>query len=120
VQNLLTPHLLVPLAVAVSLLLPIPVCQPGTGLCVLLAVKVLLWLPIPVCQPGMGLCVLLAVPLLVLVPVCQLRTGLCMLLAIAVPLVLPGYGGHAVSDKQPIPGGGVHSNRNAIKYMSFT
>ncbi len=44
-QILLTPCLLVPLAVAVSLLLALLVCQPGTGLCVLLAVAVPLLLP---------------------------------------------------------------------------
>jgi hypothetical protein len=35
----------VPVAVAVSLLLALLVCQPGTGLCVLLAVAVPLLLP---------------------------------------------------------------------------
>ncbi len=121
-QNLLTPRLLVPLAVVVSLLLPLPVCQPGTGLRMLLAVAGSLLVPVRVYQPGTGLGVLLAVagPLLLLILVCQPGTGLCVLLAVAVPLLLPSYGGHAVNDKQPVPGGGVHSNRNAIKYMSFT
>jgi hypothetical protein len=45
-----------------------------------------------------------------------------VLLAIAVPLLLLGCGGHAVqivllavSGRQPVPGGGVHSSRNANK-----
>jgi hypothetical protein len=117
VQILLTPRLLVPLAVAVSLLLALLVCepgtglhlvlavvvpllvyQPGTGLCVLLAVAVPLLLPLLVYQPGTGLCVLLAVavPLLLPLLVCQPGTSLCVLLAVAVPLLLPGCGGHAV------------------------
>jgi len=61
-----------------------------------------------------------AVPLLVPVLVYQPGMGLCVLLAVAVPLLLPGYGGHAVSGRQPILGGGVHNNSNTIKYMSFT
>jgi hypothetical protein len=40
VQSLLTPRLPVSFAVAISLLLPFQVCQPGTGLGVLLAVAV--------------------------------------------------------------------------------
>jgi hypothetical protein len=35
-------------------------------------------------------------------------------------MLLPSYSGHAVSSRQHVLGGGVHSNRNAIKYMSFT
>jgi hypothetical protein len=110
------------LAVAVPLLVPLSVCQPGTGLCVLLAITVPLLVPVRVCQPGTGLCVLLAVavPLLVPVLVCQPGTGMCVLLPVAVLLLLSGYGGHAVSGRQHVLGGGVHSNRNAIKYMSFT
>jgi hypothetical protein len=63
-----------------------------------------------------------AVSLLLLLLVCQSGTGLYVLLAVAVAvaLLLPGCGGHAVqivplavSGKQPIPGGGVHNNRNA-------
>jgi riboflavin transporter FmnP len=65
----------VPLAVAVSLLLPLLVYQPSTGLSVPLAVAVPLLLPLLVYQPGTGLCVLLAV------------TDLLLLL---------GCGGHAV------------------------
>jgi hypothetical protein len=81
--------------VAVPLLLPVLVCEPGIGLGVLLAVAVPVLLPVLVCQPG---------------------TGLCMLLAVAVP----SNGRHAASARQLVPGGGVHSNRNAVKYMSFT
>jgi hypothetical protein len=40
VQSLLTPRLLVPLAVVVPLLLALLVCQLGTGLYVLLAVAI--------------------------------------------------------------------------------
>jgi hypothetical protein len=85
---------------------------------VLLAVAVPLLLPLLVCQPGIGLRLLLAVaaPLLVY----QLSTGLCVLLAVAVLLLLPGCGGHAVqivplviSRRQPVPGGGVHNSRTA-------
>jgi hypothetical protein len=85
------------LAVAVPLLLPLLVCKPSTGLCVLLAVAVLLLLPLLVCKPNTGLCLLLAiaVPLLLPLLVCQPGTGLCVLLAVAVPLLLPGCGGHA-------------------------
>jgi hypothetical protein len=75
------------------------------GLCVLLAVTISLLLPLLVCQPGMGLCVLLAV---------------------AVPLLLLGCGGHAVqivplavSDRQPVPGGGVHSISNFFCLGAF-
>ncbi len=96
-QILLTPHLPVLLMVAVPLLLALLVCQPGTGLCMLLAVATSLLVP-------------------------ELGTGLCVLLAVAIPLLLPGYGGHtvqivplAVSDKQPIPRGSVHSNRSASR-----
>jgi hypothetical protein len=79
------------LAVASPLLLPLLVFQPGTGLCVVLAVAVLLLLPVLVCQPGTGLCVVLAVAISLLLPVlvCQLGTGLCVLFAITVPLLLP-------------------------------
>ncbi len=69
-QNLLTPRLPVPLAVAVPLLLLLPICQPSTGLRMLLAVTVpLLLVPVLVCQPGTGLCVLLAVAISLLVPI---------------------------------------------------
>ncbi len=47
-QSLLTPRLPLQLAVAVPLLLPLPVRQPGTGLGLLLAVAVPLLLPLPV------------------------------------------------------------------------
>ncbi len=60
-QILLTSRLLVPLTVAVALLLPLSVCQPGTDLRLLLAVAALLLLPLQVCQPGTGLGVLLTV-----------------------------------------------------------
>jgi hypothetical protein len=61
------------LTVAVPLLVPLRVCQPGTGLCVLLAVAVPLLLAVLVCQPGTSLCVLHAVTIAVLLPVlvCQ-------------------------------------------------
>ncbi len=98
-QILLTPRLSVPLVVVVPLLLLLLVCQPGTGLRLLLAMATPLLLPFLVCQPS---------------------TGLCMLLAVAVLLLLPSCGGHAVqivplavSNRQPVPGGGVHSNRSA-------
>jgi hypothetical protein len=119
---LLTPRLLVPLAVAVPLLLPLLVYQPGTGLCVPLAVVVLLLLPLLVYQLGMGLCMsfAVAVPLLLPLLVYQPGMGLYVLLAVAVLLLLLGCGGHAVqivplavSGKQPVPGGDVHSSRNA-------
>jgi hypothetical protein len=90
----LTLRLPVLLAVGVSLLLPLLVCQPGTGLCLLLAV---------------------AAPLLV----CQSGTGLCVLFAVTVLLLLPGCDGHvvqivplAVSGRQPILGDDVHNNRS--------
>ncbi|CAM6017563.1 unnamed protein product, partial [Sphagnum balticum] len=57
--------------VAVPFLLPLPACQPSTGLRLLLA---------------------MAIPL----RVCQLGTGLYVLLAVAVSLLLSGCGGHAV------------------------
>jgi hypothetical protein len=52
-------------------------------------------LPLLVCQPGTGLCVLLAVVVSLVLPllVCQLSTGLYVLLAVVVLLLL-GYGGH--------------------------
>jgi hypothetical protein len=55
-------------AVAIALLLPLLVCQPGTGLNVLLTVAVALLLSLLICQPGTGLVVLLVVtvPLLLL------------------------------------------------------
>jgi len=49
------------LAVAVPLLLPLPVCEPGTGLDVVLVVAIPLLLPLLVRQPGTGLRLLLAV-----------------------------------------------------------
>jgi hypothetical protein len=71
-------------------LLPLRVCQPGTDLRLLLAVAGPLLLPLPVCQPGTGLRLLLAVagPLLLPLPVCQPSTGLDVLLAVAVALLL--------------------------------
>ncbi len=61
-----------------------------------------------------------AVPLLLLLLVYQPSTGLCVPLAVAVSLLLLGCDGHvvqivplAVSDRQPVPGGGVHSSRIA-------
>jgi len=57
VQILLTSCLPVLLAVATPLLLPLLVCEPGTGLCVLLAIAISLLLPLLVCEPGTGLCV---------------------------------------------------------------
>ncbi len=119
-QILLTPHLSVLFAVAVSLL----VCQPGMGFHLLLAIAVSLLLPLLVYQLGTSLCVLLAIAVSLLLPllVYQLGTGLCVLLAVAVPLLLPGCGGHAVqivslaiSNKQPVLGGGVHNSRSASK-----
>jgi len=85
------------LVVAIPLLLPLLVCQLGTGLYVLLAVTVLLLLPLLVCQSGTNLCVLLtiAVPLLLPLVVFQPGTNLCVLLAVAVSLLLLGSGGHA-------------------------
>ncbi len=80
--------------------IPLLVCQPGTGLCVLLAVAVPLLLPLLVFQLGTSLCVLLtvAIPLLLPLLVRQPGMGLCMLLAVAIPLLLPGFGGHASVD----------------------
>ncbi len=102
-QILLTPRLPVLLAVAVPLLLALLVCQPGTGLRLLLMVATPLLLPFLVCQPG---------------------TGLCVLLAVAVSLLLVGCGGHAVqivslavNGRQLVPGGGVHSSRNANRHI---
>ncbi len=112
----------VPLAVAVPLLLPLLVYQPSTGLSVSLAVAVPLLLPLLVYQPSTGLSVPLtvAVPLLLPLLVYQPGTGLCVLLTVAVLLLLLGCGGHAVqivplvvSGRQPVPRGGVHSNRIA-------
>jgi hypothetical protein len=97
VQILLTLHLSVPLVVAVLLLLALLVCQPGIGLRLLLSVMASLL----VCRPG---------------------TGFCVLLAVAVPMLLSSYGGHAVqivplaiSDRQLVPGGGVHNSRSASR-----
>jgi hypothetical protein len=105
------------LAVAVPLLLPFLVCQPGTSLGMVLAVATSLLLPLLVCQSdtGLGMLLAVAVPLLLQLLVCQPGTGLCMLLAVAVPLLLPGYNGHVVNGKQPVPKGGVHSSRSASK-----
>jgi hypothetical protein len=64
VQSLLTPRLSVSLAVVVSLLLPLQVCQPGKGLRMLLTVAGPLLLPLQVCEPGTSLGVLLAVAVL--------------------------------------------------------
>jgi hypothetical protein len=62
------------------------------------------------------------VPLLLLFLVYQPGTGLCVLLAIAIPLLLPGCDGHAVqivplavSHRQRVPGGDVHSSHNASR-----
>jgi hypothetical protein len=92
VQTLLTPCLSVPLAITVSLLLALLVCQPGTGLRLLLVVAV----PPLVCQSGTGLYVLLAITVLLLLPllVCQLGTCLCVLLAVAAPLLVCQSGTH--------------------------
>jgi hypothetical protein len=110
----------VPLAVAVPLLLPLLVYQPSTGLSVSFAVAVPLLLPLLVYQPSTGLSVPLAVPLLLPLLVYQPGTGLCVLLTVAVLLLLLGCGGHAVqivplavSGRQPVPRGGVHSSRIA-------
>ncbi len=117
-QNLLTPRLPVPFAVAVPLLLPLPVCQLGMGLRLLLVVAVPLLLALWVYQLGTGLRLLLtvAVPLLLALRVCQLGTGLYMMFAVVVSLLLSGCDRHAihivllaVNGRQPIPGGGVHS-----------
>jgi hypothetical protein len=117
---LLTPRLPVLLTVAVLLLLPLLVYQPSTGLSVLLAVAVPLLLPLLVYQPSTGLSVPLAVPLLLSFLVYQPSTGLYVLLTVAVLLLLLGCGGHAVqivpmavSDRQPVPRGDVHSSRIA-------
>ncbi len=66
------------------------------------------------------------VPLLLALLVCQLGTGLYVLLTITVPLLLSGCDGHAVhivplvvNGRQPVPGGGVHNNRNANKRSVF-
>jgi hypothetical protein len=92
------------------------------GLRLLLAVAALLLMSLLVCQSGTGLGVLLAivVPLLLPLMVCQLGTSLCVLLVITVPLLLSGCDGHAVqivplavSGRQPVPGGDIHSNRSA-------
>jgi len=90
------------LAVVVLLLLPLLVYQPNTGLSVPLTVAVPLLLPLLVYQPGMGLCVLLTV---------------------AVLLLLLGYDGHAVqivplavSGRQSVPRGSVHSSRIANRH----
>ncbi len=48
-QSLLTPRLLMPFAVAIPLLLPLPVCQLGMGLRLLFAVAVPLLLALLVC-----------------------------------------------------------------------
>jgi hypothetical protein len=103
--------------VAAQLLLPFRVYQSGTGLGVLLAVVGPLLLPFLVCQLGTGLYVLLAVAVLLLLPVLvyQPGTGLCVLFAVAVPLLLSGCGGHAVSGRQHVLGGGVHSSHSASK-----
>ncbi len=55
----------------------------------LLALAILLVLPLLVCQPDTGLCVLLVVLLLLPLLVCEPSTGLCMVIAVAVPLLLP-------------------------------
>jgi len=110
----------VPLAVAVPLLLPLLVYQLSTGLSMPLAIVVSLLLPLLVYQPSTGLSVSLAVAVPLLLPflVYQPGTGLCVLFTVAVLLLLLGYGGHAVqivslavSGRQPVPRGGVHSSR---------
>ncbi len=92
-QSLLTPRLPLSLAVAGSLLLPLQVCQPGTGRGVLLAVAIPLLVPLWVCQPGTGggvlLAIAVAVALLLPILVCQPGTGRGVLLAIAVSLLVP-------------------------------
>jgi hypothetical protein len=80
--------------------------------------------PLLVYQPSMGLYVLLTimVPLLLPLLVYQPGTGVCVLLAVTVPLLLSGCDGHAVqiiplvvSDKQLVPGGGIHSSQSASR-----
>ncbi len=90
-QSLLTPRLPLQLAMAVPLLLPLPVGKPGTGLGLQLAVAVPFLLPLSVDQPGTGLDMVLAVavPLLLPLSVGQSGTGLGLLLAVAVLLLLP-------------------------------
>jgi hypothetical protein len=102
---------------AAPLLLPLRVYQSGMGLGVLLAVAGPLLLPLLVCQLGTGFYVLLAVAVLLLLPILvyQPSTGLCMLFAVAIPLLLSGYGGHVVSSRQHVLGGGVHSSHSANK-----
>ncbi len=121
-QILLTPRLPVLLAVAVPMLLPLLVYQPSMGLSVPLAVAIPLLLPLLVYQSNTGLSVPLAiaVPLLLSLLVYQPGTGLYVLLTVAVLLLLLGCGGHAVqivslavSGRQPVPRGGVHSSRIA-------
>jgi hypothetical protein len=90
------------LTVAVPLLLPLLVCQPGASLYVLLTIAILLLLSLLVYQPG---------------------TSLYVMLTVAVPLLLPGCGGHAVqivplaiSDRQGFLRGDVHSSCNASRH----
>jgi hypothetical protein len=64
VQILLTPRLPVPFTIAVTLLLVLLLCQPGTGLRLLLAVAT----PLLVCQPGTGFGMLLVVAGSLLLP----------------------------------------------------
>jgi len=61
-----------------------------------------------------------AISLLLSLLVYQPGTGLCVLLVVVVPLLLPGCGEHvvqivalAVSCRQPVPGGDVHSSHSA-------
>jgi len=83
-----------------------------------------LLLSLLVYQPGTGHFLLLAVaaPLLLLLLVYQPGTGLCVLLAVTVLLLLSGCGGHvvqivplAVSDRQPVPRGGIHNRRSVLQ-----
>ncbi len=62
----------------------------------------------------------IVVPLLLPFLVYQPGTGLCVLLTVAVLLLLLSCGGHgveivllAINSRQPVLGGGVHSNRSA-------
>jgi len=70
--------------------------------------------------PRLSVLLAVAVPLLLSLLVYQSSTGLCVPLVVAISLLLLGCGGHAVqivplavSGRQPVPGGGIHSSRIA-------
>ncbi len=70
--------------------------------------------------PRLPVLLAVAVPLLLPLLVHQSSMGLCVPLAVTVPLLLLGCGGHAiqivplaVSGRQPVPRGNVHSSRIA-------